>query len=1066
MRRALLFLLCACARELSLPNATPLAVSPAFATAAPRETLQLSATGGAPPYTFSLAQGGALSGSHVAITAQGLYQAGEIGSAQDLVQVRDAGGNTVEARISVGPPLSVSPQQSLIAPGGVIVFTAAGGKPPYAFSLAGDAGGAAIDPLSGRFVAGATRQAVTVTVQDSLADPLATAAATVQVGRALQLLAPGSDSLVPFGALDFIAVGGQPPYSFCFAGAAAESGACHSAAGGTIDAVTGHYSAGGGDAAHVDGDTVVATDAFAQTASLTVRTGPPLTAVLSSGEVHPAETATVRASGGAAPYSFGFDFKGNHSNGSIDPVTGVYTAGPNFGAVDTVRVGDATGKAGFVLTLPPVGTLRVPAAQTPRCFGADLNGDGKDDLVFVQTALSGEPGEIETYIQSPGHPPVLADLRLGAAPSDVIALDLNGDGRTDLVALLPSNLQLLIANPDGTLSATVAFTRAAGALQPADPLAAAGGAAFFGEPAGGVCTTAGIARVDWPSLSATCATPLPGALPIALVAGDFDGDGLADLGWIDPAALDSAQFLLSHAPASIATVPLPAGATFAQSKLYDQTLRLISADLNTDGVDDLAALVSGGAAVILGASGGTPAAQGTLLPAPLVGLRAFTPYSGAQPWLLGWDGFDGALAAADLANDTLPSPPRPAYGVDCLTTADVNGDGVPDLVTASAASTTAEVFWGDGDGRFGVRPRFEDVGSDNAAIDVDGDGAPDLVTLASGPGLQVLFNQNHQLAYGPFFALPYSILGFAAGPFLGHPAPDVIALQNGGGLALFAGQPDGTFSGPVPLAASWPAGLLDVFPAELKGAAPGPDLVLLSQDSNGYAYRAVVLPSPGQLVLGAPTAAFQADLLAAPALVDFDGDGLADLAVLSGAFTDATHFAVTLRAALAAANPEGSVTYGAWSTLYSAVSTPGMSSERLVYAGSEGARAVFATSTPSPSSGASRAIRVVSFSGGVLKASSIKLNCSLKGAVLARLDGDGNADVATVDGSNLLRVYSGDGAGGFAVPSSCAATPFTRVPGSALVALPQGNAADLLVRASSSSHNVTLMKNDGAGQFP
>src|SRR5260370_651859 len=67
--------------------------------------------------------------------------------------------------------------------------------------------------------------------------------------------------------------------------------------------------------------------------------------------------------------------------------------------------------------------------------------------------------------------------------------------------------------------------------------------------------------------------------------------------------------------------------------------------------------------------------------------------------------------------------------------ADVNGDGIPALVTANTGSNTVSVLLGNGDGSFQAKKDFVTGYAPNsvAVADVNGDGIPDLVT-ANGTG--------------------------------------------------------------------------------------------------------------------------------------------------------------------------------------------------------------------------------------------------------------------------------------------------------------------------------------------
>ena len=97
------------------------------------------------------------------------------------------------------------------------------------------------------------------------------------------------------------------------------------------------------------------------------------------------------------------------------------------------------------------------------------------------------------------------------------------------------------------------------------------------------------------------------------------------------------------------------------------------------------------------------------------------------------------VAAAGAAPAAALSFAAPAYSSTenapvALAVADMNGDGVLDVVTADAIASTVSVLLGDGTGGFSAA-RHVSTGadpSDIAVADLDGDGSPDLLTANPG----------------------------------------------------------------------------------------------------------------------------------------------------------------------------------------------------------------------------------------------------------------------------------------------------------------------------------------------
>ncbi len=276
----------------------------------------------------------------------------------------------------------------------------------------------------------------------------------------------------------------------------------------------------------------------------------------------------------------------------------------------------------------------------------DVDGDGDVDAVVADAG----GGKVLVYSGRAGVMALGAALDVGGTPGPPALADMDGDGRPDLVLLS----------------------------------GAPGGAARLAALASGNLVTV---RLNGPSgFGAGVPYPL-GASPVAVDAGDLDGDGATDL-LLGTRAPDGVSVLLGDGAGGFA-------ATVAAGACADPAgVRL--ADLDGDGDLDAAAACrgSGSVEVLLNAGDGT------------LGPAASYPAGGAP----------GALAVGD-----------------------VDGDGRPDLVTASAETRQVSVLPGGPAGTFGAPVRFTVPGSPAglALTDLDGDGDLDAVVCLPEEGLLV-----------------------------------------------------------------------------------------------------------------------------------------------------------------------------------------------------------------------------------------------------------------------------------------------------------------------------------------
>jgi hypothetical protein len=321
---------------------------------------------------------------------------------------------------------------------------------------------------------------------------------------------------------------------------------------------------------------------------------------------------------------------------------------------------------------------------------ADLNGDGRPDVALPLAGGVGTPGHVGVFLHgSPagkGYAPRV-DYATGSDPYTIMAADLDGDGRPDVVtsSLHDNSVTVLLNSAAAPGTFTVAQTLSAtnaGTVVAAD---------LNGDGRPDLLIAADTLRLALQNTG----TPGSFAAPVtlyknstgfafgALAVGDLNGDGVPDV----VAADNNGVQLLFVAPGAATPTVASAVPIYTNTRVGGSPAVAI-ADIDGDGRNDVVITDQDAAVVIVLLQ--SAAAPGQFLPA-----RRFAVPSGT-----------GTSAVV----------------------ADLDGDGHPDIVTGGG---TVAVLLQDGahPGNFHAASSYPASSSYVVAVaDVDGDGHPDIVT--------------------------------------------------------------------------------------------------------------------------------------------------------------------------------------------------------------------------------------------------------------------------------------------------------------------------------------------------
>lgn len=493
-----------------------------------------------------------------------------------------------------------------------------------------------------------------------------------------------------------------------------------------------------------------------------------------------------------------------------------------------------------------VATLHNPGPEPAGMATADLNGDGKPDLVVANFA-----GQNIAVLLNNGDgtfkPPVFYTTPQLNTPYAVVIADFNGDGKLDIVSGgeggAGGQVTVFLGNGDGTFQAGVvyfvgnngsAWVAAAdmngdGILDLVVP-----GDSGTGNGDEVVSVLLGVGDGTFQAPITTTLTYGAGSYD-TLAAADFNKDGKTDI-----ALLANGRLLLLLGNGN-GTFQSPVDLQVQSNHM------VIAADMNNDGNLDLITVSDSGVYVLLGNGNGTfqTAVSNTVSGGPLAIALSDLNGDGKLDVVVGGDSPSALQVLFGNGTATLGSPILYATGsgpafAGAIVTADFNGDGYPDVVASNAGDADVSVLFGSQSGSLQSTVVSQAIAGPMVPGDFNNDGKLDVLSLF--PGLYDFFlffgEGNGALQPPAAFTVGSTAYFVTAADFNGDGNLDV-ASANVKNVSVALGKGDGTFQ---PLV-NYTSNLGDstyIAAPDLKGDGK-PDLAVITRPTGGSAVIAIML---------------------------------------------------------------------------------------------------------------------------------------------------------------------------------------------------------------------------------
>jgi hypothetical protein len=463
---------------------------------------------------------------------------------------------------------------------------------------------------------------------------------------------------------------------------------------------------------------------------------------------------------------------------------------------DTVKVFMGLGDGSFEL---PQTYAAGPRTWTVTV--ADATGNGRRDILTVNKGansisvlLNNGDGTFQPQIVIP----------VGSRPSGVTVADLKGDGIPDLVVnnYASETIEVIPGEGGGSFGTPTLYptNEGGGFTGPVTPVVAdltGDGIPDLIYP-DYVARDVGVRLGNGDGTFGPLSTFPVGAGAHSVAVLDASGDGIPDL-------------VVGNAVDNTVSVLLGNGnGTFQPQRVYPvgfDPYFLTVADLTGDGIQEVITANRGDntISVLLGNGDGTfSAARAYPTGSAPRGIAAadfngdgkvdiVTANQGDGTATISWGNGDGTFALG--SEQSAPAPTLRPFQV---VVADVNGDGIPDIVTANRSDNSVSVLLGNRDGSFQTKETFATgrLPISVAVADLRGDGIEDIVTANYGGSTVSVLLGNGNGKFQPYFDIPVGSDPYdvKVADLRGDGKEDiVVANKNDNTVGVLLGIGNGTF---------------------------------------------------------------------------------------------------------------------------------------------------------------------------------------------------------------------------------------------------------------------------------